>query len=481
MSKDLFEHIRNSYKNPDAEGAWNDPPDFIFDEAIKVVQEKQIKDDNKERRILPLWLILVGLISTSFLAYNFINKINGATKDSLESNSNTIVVSELQQNTYTNSNNTQTENSLSNRLDNIRQPNSTIDKGGIDALKSNTTFYSSGSRNTSSANNEIVKNSAFSIIPRVENELTISNASSISPIYNNLELAPLSHLEGLLKRVETSEKQFILDLAPTVSLDEAKRHKNRGHHLFLGVGQGLAFIDMQASIPAGISLTEYEKLYKSSSYEIGLISDLSQNLFSQVNIGYKRIFNSSLYQDQGQLTAENIQMDGMGNASYQVDPMMTPLGTIASAGMVDLRSTDIDPAKTEQIATFDQQLRIFNISAGLGYRILDQEKFGIDLIGAVNFNRVTKIVTESTYKLMDMRTNEIVGETQFSDLKLSGYNKSYVGYNLGSRFNWNFDNNAAVSLGVYYDSSFGNLLSPDLTATSKFVNFNFQMGLTRRF
>ena len=491
-----FDHFKSQFEEQSSQNlGWNDPPDFVFDEAIAVVNgQKNL--DNKKNLFLLLALLGIGLL-IGVLLYSH-KKVT-----TLEHKVDLLSVGSL-------------DSDISSH-----NGDGTLDKGqALDAAVSsddskvvdrkeeivvaeystsnlvNNTFANkpaitseiSEEPKVINASNAFDQNSATIIRDIQVNETAVSEYSRLSnptkdnkvnpaPIGGSDILYNLKMLDYKIYPLETESRP--IELYNDISWAE-KAAKNDFTISFAAIRN---FTTLSMSEYSGPQvLTAYDDYYSGVGYQVGLSLPVSPKLNWVNAVAYNRFNNESFNTSSNSYNKINEFSINPGSTMYLMDmDIESPVGVLN-----ETMAFEVDPLLTnegdviEDKVTIGQYLNVFSLSTGLEYALVQTKNINWYARTSIGAAYISKLATRMDSEIIMNDKTMDTFSTSFE--KVKNLNSLYSFLEVSSGVDYKLSQKYSLTFGVGYSKSINSLRSGATGEPKTHLhNWSTTLGVSRSF
>lgn len=486
--KDRFDQESNS------DLGWNNPPDFLFEDAIN-----SVNNQNKKKRKSMLFFLLAGIILLGIFVnqYYFANRI-----ENLESQVEKISATSLKKESTSPVNINVAPVSEELKVEEVKAEvaietsvNGYLQKDIIDedittsitnisepeANPLNQSFYETKQSGTVSV-------SANTKLQRQHIERTsTTNPSDSTPkegVSNSL-LSAVSALPSITAagvsslRLEYNPLLVSLDRVPDVKTIAADSDLTA--QLGLRLERNISTLIMTAPLGAQ-NLTLYDNYYNGIGLQVDYSMPLSSKLDMISSVSYRKISNESLAENTlSYQKGTEVMMPGQ-MAMYEMDnEIESPLGTLEERmQLVVDPSTTQDGDALHQSISLDQCISVIGLASGFSYKLLDNSKltWAASVQPSLNIILGMESKMHSHYEMHDI----MMGESEVKLEEANNTRKLYGSLNLGSSISYKLSRDYQLSFGGGYQRGLSSLRQ-DMTSSSRtyLSSWTSYIGLSKSF
>lgn len=488
MSKQL-KHIEEQYSkafesqsHTDLE--WNNPPEFIFEEAIATVNKNKGRQNNRKALIL---FVFVMVIITSVAILYTQYRINGLEKRVISFKDSATKIE--------NQSNPTTENKTIKIPALAQAASKQMKAKGKMILKKNdfATLESSDIKSTKliapvkepiSSNNN-----ALPIDIKLRSEIqsqSLATKTSESLSLSQNTIHPLQHkeiaiLESSPEGLAIAERKFIII---GLSHTDLENQTDKGASLYkvgVEVKRNFTSMSMEGELNSDQSLINYDNKYAGYGLELSSSRKLVNRLSIIGSIGYDRYKNQSQANTIYSYSKANEVPVSNGLASYSMTNLIeTPLGE-----MMENTSLTVNPMQTSEGETLSQESNIsqtlstFSMNTGLSYDIINKGKFTMNtgILAGLNYNHRARSNMNSSL----MMDNDIMSlsETKSKDIEGTRNFFGSLRFSLGASLE--LKNDFCLNFGLSHTQSVNAISLKDANPQFKLTNWHSSIGLTKHF
>lgn len=456
------------------EDNWNVPSDEVWDKVLPEIQKK--------KGVFIPWkylYLLGGILAIALLLIFFwISETSVSTNNGLES---TITKQENQQNQATES---AFDNTIENKNQEIALDNSDIIQGneieiatyGNQESENIVTETEETKINNSSSKKTIFTKSEAENFDKLSTNLISENQNEAIQIETlqprTIDFSGIAFSKNSLK---TISNQQIVETELPAKKKEPFNNKNK---FGIGFYYAPSFTSTHLSgEPDAGKIETSNQFYFSNNWGLELKYFISNRFTLVTGVGRSEIitYSKSLTDFDYNSSTEHVMPGGEKENTSSV-PMLTPFGELETEITYQFPGTDEIPDGEPMYSVMEtnQQVRYLSIPLGVEYNILRFSQFNWFADGGLSYNRALQDATQFNSRIlhnghdMDVVAEKIMGNPTF--------NKSYLGYYIGTGLNYQFSKSFQISGSANY---FGNITKVNVqdnmsTSTS---GFNLKIGI----
>lgn len=476
--KDRFDQESNN------DLGWNNPPDFLFEDAIN-----SINNQNKKKRKSILFILLAGFVLTGVMInqYYFSNRIENlesqvekisaveSTKSEVSSagtlsadqtiiDTEQVIVAKKAEESVT-SKSLAKEKTTSIMVGSEKEAD-LLDNFSVEKRKSRSALISE--------KNQLKKQSVITT-PRV----TESNKEEITLLSAIPTLSFITRASVSILLMDDNSRQIVLDRTPDIkaSTPVSKLQSRIG----LRLERNISTLRMTA--PLGTQdLTLYDNYYSGVGVHLDYVLPISSKLELVSSVSYRKISNESLAEST-LAYQKGIEVDMPGEmAIYEMDnEIESPLGTLE-----ERMQLFVDPSLTkegdmlQQSISLDQCVSIIGLSSGFSYKLLDTQKFTWAASAQPSLNIILGMESNmhSQYEMHDV----LMGESESKLVEAANTRKLYGSLNLSSSFSYKLSNDFQLSFGLGYQRGMSSLRKDMNNSSGTYLNsWTTNVGISKSF
>lgn len=494
-----FDHFKSQFEEQsNHDFGWNDPPDFVFEEAMTVVNRQKSKKNRKNLFIfftLLLFGVIVGVLLYSHKKVTLLeDKVNLLTLGSSSSDISNHVLGGSAYDTksltatdehsdvapYENDEIANVKESVSNSLayDLIKESKITTATSVENKLFTN----SQNSRFPVKEDFDVESKNMSKVFGTSINQLSKFNSDAKAHNINLRSIAKdfITDIEKLRLNIQSLEiERKAIDLNKEISWIETV-HKRKAVISFAAI-RNLSSLTMNGEFNSPQLLTNYDDFYSGVGYQVALDFPVSSKLRWSNSLAFNRINNESYNVNSSSYLKSN-EFIASGSTVYIMDANVeSPVGLLSETMAIEVDPLLMnDGDLIEDKVRIGQHLNVFSVASGLQYSLLQNKHIGwytgVSIGGAYISRLATQMESEIVMRneTMDNFSSTMEGAKDlnsfYSFLELS----SGVGYNLGKKYKLN--------MGLGYSRSLNSLRSNAQGGPSSYLqNWSTTLGISRSF
>ncbi len=486
----LFDFIKSKFSS-DVSEDWNTPPDFVFEKAIK-----RIDQQNKQTRYL--WYRRMGIISIIFLVFSSLMYLN-LKIDSVDSkiisqennNASYSVRSEVDDKGIVASTDLINESQIQSESDQVEnkielygEPSGSLNKN-VYPLTTNTNGVSTTNISTySSFNSEQSQQEASKTMASNLNSAAKSDNLVEKSIGERAALISIDPVQSDIQFIPISQDNNIVLKALPAALNESDID-NAGNSVIVGLRMNSNFssVSMDNIIPnENISLTGYEQYCSGFGASIDVAKSITNNVSIKATGQFQKIRNNSLLQERSSIDVNNYIVDSNGSGAYETGmTISTPLGNYTSDISFAMDENTLN-AKEDMVnkTSTTQSLSYVSLDLGLQYTINPESRSAFYVGAGIGANKTVGMTNQmETDIYMD---DKLMDQLSASPKSLDDFKSSFWTYYTEAGIAYSLSNNSDLSVFVNQRMSLNSIKESGMTGSQTYLKqFNVGVGYNFRF
>jgi len=463
---------------------WNAPPDFIFEDAIEVVNRRKKRKKNSFLYLASFGFILVAVILSQVYANNKVKNLEERIDLLTTTKTTAPAIIKNKKNTVTETEQLAPVSSVDNKIVATRK--------SIPTTSSRMTTRTEVSRITSTTQPTSLFNSRISIAQK-----SIANSTkNLSIVADNNNSNPIQPLLGTTPAVINSKTVLTpslsslgpkplsltrkpLSLQPT--LEKSKIDKRVLYLRFL-INRNSSSLKMSGPAPTHQTLTKYDAYYSGYGFQTQISVPLSSRFSITGTAAFNKYHNQSATNFSASYKKSNEKEMTSGMTMYEtMMALESPVGTLDHQMQFEVNPliTREGDLITEN-SVLDQCLSITSFSGGVEYRLIQNATFHWSTSIGIGANYINNIKSELNSEYL--MHNKSMGKSYATMDEVKNLNAFYSSIELGTLGAISFGEKYQLSLGLGFSRSLSSLRNNSNGGASTYiVNWNSSIGLTRAF
>lgn len=464
---------------------WNNPPDFIFEDAINTVNAEKHR---RRRRSAFLLLTLGAIVFLSLFQFYSSRKVHELeervselsqsekTKETEKANT-TISQQQTQFNKKSAQDLSQDKSILTNKLTEERE----IRSSTLPFAQTKSTKNKLDHQTNSGSVLDSSKIPSESFSSQFSSEW-ITEKVTYSPVVDQPLTTRLQALSAKSINAFDIPNRTVSSPQVYFAVNDEGAIRSRKNSLVLQLENNFSTIHMKGDLPVGYTLTEYDKYYRG----YGIRAQYSKSLFSRIrlvtSVSYSRIINKSV--SEINMSYSKVFEKSINSQLSEYSNMMgieSPLGPLEErmVFMLDPRDAsndDIINSKTDII----QKLSLINSSIGVSLNAVSKNKISWDVSALAGLSYIASL--EGSMKTSYVMEGKMMGGQEFGMSKEISAKRLFPTMNLTTSLSYKCSDLLDIQIGFGYQRSLSNLRStPQDQASSHLKTWSTQLGISKQF
>lgn len=484
----LFDFIKSKFSSDEAED-WNTPPDFIFDNAIKKIDQQ-----NKRRRYL--WYRRMGVVSIIFLIFSsllYLNlkidnveakiiseKIEGHKSPSMtteEADSDIITTKEIIVKSESNTEAYQVK-------ENFEISKSISEYTHKDVVPQSNTLHT-GSKMAKLSDTETAKTRQQEI-PEIISLIGETSYETVNGSNNEkrVDITSINQLQSGIKAIPVSnDKNIKLKLLPALSTELDIINEVLPVSIGFRVNSNFSAVSMKNILMnEDVSLTGYEKYCSGYGASVDVAKAISNRVSIKAAGQFQKINNNSLLQETSLVDVNNYSVDSNGVGAYETGmTISTPLGNYTSDISFPLDESTLN-AKESMVnkTTTAQSLSYIALDLGLQYTINPKSRSAFYIGAGIGAN---KTISMSNHMETDIYMDDkLIDHLSAEPKSLDDLKSSFWSYYGEAGVAYALNRNSDLSMFINQRTSLSSVKDSGVTGSETYLNqINIGVGYNIRF
>ena len=468
-----------------AENGWNVPPQFVFDNAMDTLAEKQKKKSRKALWFLLGALFVLSSVAGLYFIQNYVNDIESKVEEMQ------LVIDDLQtkngKNLTSNQNKEKAVSQLSEEIKNQQEEvktKSIVSNIGV-AHKSNLMKKEvakeqySTSKKTSNVNQKTKEKTGISSITETKDQKTkyftpvvvemkpfkndqsqqFSNKINQVSSFKRNEVFALQDLNFKFSNFVLESRTYPLSNEVVIIERLPAEIATVGRwSLFVKANENTTCLSMiNVDEMSDASLVDYDQRYSGRGFRIGLRYDIAKRLFASVHSSYNRYNNESIFRHNFNYDTANESDLGNGMSNYNSDIFIeTPLGSYSTVSQFNVASNYFtDNHAIANRTSIHQNLHVYNLGLKMGLDYPLNSKWNVITALGLSGNYISRVQNhfETTVSMEDKEYDNLVT----SPSNMSKAKSVFYSWEAQMAFEYSINENFSLSFGVEKSSALSSL------------------------
>lgn len=479
---DIEQLFRNKLKEQNIEsGDWLTPPDFILDNAVKLVNERKKK---RRRGAIILLFGIIAFVGLSTVFLRMSHRVNIPGEQEVQTNGDkddhkftvplTAEITSVVE-----------EEKIISAIDN---------KQSIDNNSSAPATHPISANQIKNSNHKtpLVKIDTESIHSETAQDHTRQKIVMQSDVFNTESrthttvdnpglIASVEKINNALPGKLIYDRPLITHSHPNAP--DSTNENDQRTILFAFGGANLSTLQMTDVSPGNFELTEYDNYYM--GYQAGFGADISFNKrwTLTTSLSFNSFLNRSSYKSNElyQKAKEETRIDG-GKVYRSNFKINSPLMNTSEEFLIDVENFSIEQDHALVNSTeIKERLNVLRTAVGLKYDVFRLNKLDIGISTGLSANTILNL--NDNYRSIVTYDDLEMMKKEFQSGKIEMVNRFYLSTFANIEMDFRLDSDWSVSLNGGYEKSLGSIRKFDDSNPTKtnLGNINLNFGLKFRF